>query len=1622
MLLASYVHLCILITVEALGSDYLQKQYIEDMHDTFQEKWPPNQPKIYKCTVMIHYREKFICKHTIEIHRTAKGGNKSLKNMNQKFCENVSEIFAPIDGKTNPKTILIEGVSGIGKTLLVRRITSDWKNISYFRKKEYVFLLNLWNPEVNCISNVHDMIEHIFKEKYRNRIDQIKNYICERNGSCLAIILDSDKEFYMDKHNSFFTDLIERKVAELSKCLIVITSQPSDCKQLQCHVCRRVEMLGFIEDHKEYLSTAFPDFQVLRKCKELKQHIQNNPSIDILCCIPLYLSFLVYLLENNITLPKTQTKFFEKFICHTFSYCLKLGRFDNMSQLVGKHHKIIKELGKYSFDLLTKDKFNFSSEDLKTECPTYWSFIGPYENPCSCGLLKEMQHFPSTEVTYSFIHLRVQEYLAAYHLTQPGLSEMYRTNDILKNHFLKCGYGNMWILYFGITKEERGRGFLNHFSRGIFNYFRIENTVKRNRDRYISPDVYNDQLKCLQLFQCFKEVNDDEMCTSIRNNSLGDKISFSGHHMLPENMITLCFVITQPSQYNNLTTLDLTDCKIGDSGCSYFYQQLQYCLPSGGLTINELKLSHNQLTPSSVNHIIELTLKLKITALDLSSNHFFDVEAAMLVNKCHCLNFLSLVDNNINNADEQSENIFYSNSRSNMSIVFTRGCLVFHHDNINNFTTYNASVKSLFMDHTDTGYNPQIIQFLQKATSLKVLHLRTQSNFDASLLNFNTIKELYANQLSDRDANYCIEKLSKKSNFIIMITSKSKFYASYVQNSKILNFALEKCKTQSICEIYMFSCKFDIKYLAKALTSTVHFNFVSIADCGIGDSEIEYLYREQHFTTINEFCLSSGNLQSVDYLKKLVDCWQLKKLYIDNHPLSLSCIEEITIYIKNENLELEELYMHVQNYDCVVNELLDAICECLFLDPKYSVDLSVINNNSIIVKKPSDQNEHSIMKYMNKNKFSRLKLYITESNLQFNCLSRYLSHIAHDKGIVLEKLYLDAKQVNIEILCSILKNNMQQMECFYLCMSVNALLNEKCNHLLKSYCENIRTCLLSENMVQAKNFIIKNPVLTLLTCTQNITSISFVHCTFSRKMVDYLAETLVTRIRELSDVDLSHCNLGDVGIEVIWSRLQHSNVISSVKSLNLSGNNISHHSVGHLIDIVSFWQVHLFYASDNSLKSQGIHQFIAYAMAHDNITYIELLEIHAANREESWEKTYFSKQIQLSFVLTNNGIVIARDLCVISIKRKVIIERLYVCNRKCNYNLNFQQLSSILNQAVESLKSLCIINHHSTGIEEIKLQSFPKLRQVYFEVMSLSDTIANQLINVCKMKEIPTVIISKSKFAAFKATEDMILQALNFCCKTTSVTTVEVTESKLEKQLILNIGIYISNCNKTWELICLRNCNLLDHHIQTLAEITNSKATVLKLDLSSNKLKSSSFKYLGKVVFMWKTRDLIIEENSLSSDIIYDFSNFITSSQLQYLYMKRNTELANFSGQILCETIVFNDDCKVKFAQVTEDVTFINWSTIDNHFETTKQNNECSIYFKVKLFQQAKYINAVKYLESLFTSLHKIKHLFIVITDTEYFYDQFFNVIVKNTGKIQNLLVCAESMPECVFISLMSNN
>ena len=431
------------------------KKYEEE-----KDPWPPIKTKSYVTLAIVHQKELQTRQETTAtIYLRTKGDiHKIPHTIGTKKLTDITQIFDPLSGRV-PNSILIEGHAGIGKTTLVKQICIQWAEGKLLTSDKLVLLLLLRDPNVQKITNEHQLIEHFTNYS----TTELHKELVKNHGADVTLIIDGFDELSTQlRHKSFFRELIEKRC--LPKARIVVTSRPSASACLHQVVDKRMEILGFEQSSKnEYVIEALQDHH--SKVEKLQRHFQQYPNIDAICYIPLIMSIIVFLcMCQPDELPPTATKMYESFILHTICHYLK--RVGNSKilkdQIIKKLEQFppvvsiaLQDLQKIAFDGLVEDKIVFTVEELPVLCK---------DDPTCYGLLQSTECFSAEEIgtptqSFNFLHLGIQEYFAAKYVTTLPEDEVY---TLLKESFIVTGYddsksarlSNMWILYCGITSGQ----------------------------------------------------------------------------------------------------------------------------------------------------------------------------------------------------------------------------------------------------------------------------------------------------------------------------------------------------------------------------------------------------------------------------------------------------------------------------------------------------------------------------------------------------------------------------------------------------------------------------------------------------------------------------------------------------------------------------------------------------------------------------------------------------------------------------------------------------------------------------------------------------------------------------------------------------------------------------------------------------------------------------------------------------------------------------------------------------------------------------------------------------------------------------------------------------------------
>ena len=618
--------------------DHVKAIYKETRYKASKYEWPPEQPQHFTSVTIIYHRKSRNKREILAVAGVKKSGfilddngqqitdssqEASREYMAQsKLTKNISEIFKPLEDTDMkpPRSILIEGAPGIGKTILSKEVAYRWAmgdDEKILPDKKLVFLIFMRDPAVPQMKSIENLVHSFYQNDpgAKDYAVSCAKYLLATEGSELAIILDGYDELSEELRNaSLFSDIINRRV--LPMCVLVITSRPSASAHLHNNMHRRMEILGFSEaDRKHYIQYSLKGLQ--DQIQGLLEFLATHPVIDSLCYIPLNMTILLYLMKNSelSTLPTSQTNLYQNFICLTIYHHLKkngitLEDIENLESFPDPYYTVIYKLAKLSYSALDKSKLVFTSAEIKEACPEIDSIPGAING---FGLLQAVEHHSTfqTTLSFNFVHFSIQEYLAAFYISSLKRDEELKA---LQETFWTGSHHNTWVIYIGITKGQKV----------AFKKFLCGGKVDAST---ISPEFLETSRKCLHLFECFDEAEDYKMCHQIDQTQIfNGRINMSMRILTSTELKSLCVFLTRTSikQWNELS---LSSCIIGDTGCS----TLEVALSKNAPSIESIRLEDNQLSALSTEKVVKIATYCNTVLLDLRWNELQDGEWTSLI-------------------------------------------------------------------------------------------------------------------------------------------------------------------------------------------------------------------------------------------------------------------------------------------------------------------------------------------------------------------------------------------------------------------------------------------------------------------------------------------------------------------------------------------------------------------------------------------------------------------------------------------------------------------------------------------------------------------------------------------------------------------------------------------------------------------------------------------------------------------------------------------------------------------------------------------------------------------------------------------------------------------------------
>ena len=332
-----------------------------------------------------------------------RGNLDCIMNVSEKI--DIQDVLKHNDDNS-PIKVVVDGPPGVGKTTLCQKLCNMWaKNELKKCSFDDVFLLPLRDERVTSAQNIYDLVSLFHSSK--KLCEAVSDHIMETNGKDTLLIFDGWDEFEgRNKDRSFILDIIRGK--HPLRCNIMVTSRTyasANLLEIQT-VDRHIEVLGF---EKSEIFSYIEKELTEEKSEQLIMELETREDVLSICYIPFLCSMLVRVYNMfDFTLPNTLTELYQKFIIYAMKRSTNRPGFNarRIESLDNLHEdqKAFDELCYCAYVNLQKGSTNFTEDQIQfSKCKHF-------------GL---MNFFTIADTTqYQFLHLTIQEFLAAWWISQ----------------------------------------------------------------------------------------------------------------------------------------------------------------------------------------------------------------------------------------------------------------------------------------------------------------------------------------------------------------------------------------------------------------------------------------------------------------------------------------------------------------------------------------------------------------------------------------------------------------------------------------------------------------------------------------------------------------------------------------------------------------------------------------------------------------------------------------------------------------------------------------------------------------------------------------------------------------------------------------------------------------------------------------------------------------------------------------------------------------------------------------------------------------------------------------------------------------------------------------------------
>ena len=326
----------------------------------------------------------------------------------------MSAIFQPHEECPKPRTVLIEGNPGMGKTTYCKKLAYDWameeREEDCFPKFQVLLLLKCHDIKSDLWEAIEDQL--LPREIQEDEREKFFDFI-RRNQSKVLLVLDGLDELPSGNFAAC-SEIFQGRM--LPRCHLVVTARHEAGITVRKFCDTLLQIEGFTEeDARNFIVKYFKTMNDL--AQKLLYKLRNDEKLRDLAANPLNTALLCLLCEDfQGIFPESRTELYmEIVLCVLRRYRKKNGQPETSEDLMEVYKTQLKHLGSIALNGLLEDNMYFEERELKnhtTDLPGFGFLAvqpgGSIRRPC---------------LRYGFLHKSFQEFFAGYYLCCQLLSK-----------------------------------------------------------------------------------------------------------------------------------------------------------------------------------------------------------------------------------------------------------------------------------------------------------------------------------------------------------------------------------------------------------------------------------------------------------------------------------------------------------------------------------------------------------------------------------------------------------------------------------------------------------------------------------------------------------------------------------------------------------------------------------------------------------------------------------------------------------------------------------------------------------------------------------------------------------------------------------------------------------------------------------------------------------------------------------------------------------------------------------------------------------------------------------------------------------------------------------------------